>query len=571
VDVPGHERFIKNMLAGVGGIDLALLVIAADEGVMPQTREHLAILDLLEISQGVVAITKRDLVEEDWLELVKAEVEDVLGGTSLAGAPLIPVSSTTGEGLEDLLIEMDRLLTAERHHRQTGWPRLPVDRVFTMSGFGTVVTGTLIDGELRVGQEVELLPGGRRARIRGLQSHRRRVDVAPAGTRVAVNLSAVATEEIERGQVLTAPGWLSPTRVMDVRVRIVEDAPRALPHNALVTFHTGAAEALGRVALLDRQELPPGESGWAQIRLDRPVAVVKGDPFIVRLPSPSITVGGGTVVDEHPKRHRRFQDRVIAQLGVLDRGSPEEVLLQTLQNREPAEVAEVARRSAHTVPEALELLRGLVERGAVLVLGDALGASSLLISAGGWSRLAGSVTGDLATYHRDHHLRRGIPKEEMRKRLGLDPRVFAAVERELLLRGAIAEEGPLVRLPSFQVVFSPEEEERAAVLARELEAAGASPASRSELQTRCGVSDELLQSLVDRGILVEVAQDLVYLRDTYDQLVDGVRRMIQDTGTVTVGQVRDAFSTSRKYALALLEHLDQRRVTKRVGDERVLA
>ena len=234
-------------------------------------------------------------------------------------------------------------------------------------------------------------------------------------------------------------------------------------------------------------------------------------------------------------------------------------------------MADLARRSAHTVPETLGLLRGLVDRGSVLVLGDGLASSALLISAGGWSRLAGNVEADLGSYHRDHHLRRGIPKEELRKRLGLDPRLFTAVERQLLSRGAIAEDGPFVRLPSFGVILTTTEEQQAAALTRELEAGGASPAGLAELQSRTQASDELVQALIDQGVLVEVAEDVIYPRATYDQLVTGVRRMIEGTGSVTVGQVRDAYGTSRKYALALLEHLDQRRVTKRVGDERVLA
>ena len=572
VDVPGHERFIKNMLAGVGGIDIALLVVAADEGVMPQTREHLAILDLLAIDAGVVAVTKRDLVDDDWLELVKAEVEETLAPTTLAAAPILAVSSTTGAGLPELLAELDLLLAAERRRRQTGWPRLPVDRVFTMSGFGTVVTGTLIDGELRLGQEAELQPSGRRARVRGLQSHRKRVDVAPAGTRVAVNLSGIGTDEVERGDVLTSPGWLTPTRALDVRLRVVADAPKPLAHNAQVTFHTGAAEALGRVALLEHQELAPGETGMAQVRLDRPVAAVKGDLFIVRLPSPSITVGGGAVVDDHPKRHRRFQERVLAQLAVLERGAPDEVLVQTLQAREPAELNELARRSARTVAEAESLVRGLVERGAVIALDGAgpLTPGTLLISAQGWDRVATTATADLGAYHRQRHLRRGMPREELRTRLNLDARGFARVERELLARGTVAGDGPFMRLPDYRVVLSTDDEALTERLGTALTGAGASPPSRAELRQQHGASDELMEALTDDGSLVAVGTDLVYLRGTYEDIVAQIERLIRESGPATVAQVRDALDTSRKYALALLEHLDERRVTRRIGDERVL-
>ena len=573
VDVPGHERFIKNMLAGVGGIDIALLVVAADEGVMPQTREHLAILDLLGIRAGAVAITKRDLVDEEWLGLVQAETEEVLADTTLAKVPILPVSSTTGEGLDELVAELDRQLSVERQRRQTGWPRLPVDRVFTMSGFGTVVTGTLIDGELRIGQEAELVPSGRHARIRGLQSHRKKVEAAPAGTRVAVNLSGIATEDIERGEVLTAPGWLKPTRVLDVRLRVVADAPRPLPHNAHVTFHTGATEALGRVGLLDSDELKPGDSGVAQIRLDRPLAAIKGDLFVVRLPSPNITIGGGTIVDEHPKRHRRFQDRILAQLAVLEQGDPGEVLVQTLQSREPTDLGELAKRTASTVAEVRELVRGLVDRGNIIALdgSDALVSNTLLMSAQGWQRIEATAQTTLGSYHGQHPLRRGIPREELRSRLGIDARAFARVERELVAHGVAAGDGPFVRLPSFSVELSPEDERRAEQLVEELAVAGSSPPGRAELVGRFEVSDELIDVLVDRGRLVEVGQELVYERGTYEGIVERIRQLIRESGPITVARVRDAFGTSRKYALAILEHLDNAKVTRRVGDERVLA
>ncbi len=583
VDVPGHERFIKNMLAGVGGIDIALLVVAADEGVMPQTREHLAILDLLGITTGVVALTKRDLVDEEWLELVAAEVEEALAPTSLAHAPIISVSSTTGGGLDELRAELDRQLAVERLRRQSGRPRLPVDRVFTMAGFGTVVTGTLIDGQLRIGQEVELLPSGRRARIRGLQSHRRQVDMATAGSRVAINLAGIATDAIERGEVITTPGWLKPTRVADVRLRVVRDPERPLPHNAVVTFHSGAAEALGKVALLDADELKAGQTGWAQIRLDRPLALVRGDLFVVRLPSPGITIGGGSIVDEHPKRHRRYQPRVLEQLAVLERGSPEDVLLQTLQAREPAELGDLARRAALAVDEAREIVGRLVVNGQVQDLtgtgtsddgtepGESarLRSNALLISTAGWQRLVASVEADLERYHASHHLRRGMPREELRERLSLDARVFGAVERSLSARGVIVEEGPFVHRPAFRVVLGPEEEHSARAVLAALADAGVSPPSRGELQSRLKVSEELIQALIDRGDVVEVAQDLVYRRDTFDEIVGAIRSLAQEHGSVTVGQVRDALETSRKYALAILEHLDERRITRRIGDARV--
>ena len=583
VDVPGHERFIKNMLAGVGGIDIALLVVAADEGVMPQTREHLAILDLLGITTGVVALTKRDLVDQDWLELVAAEVEETLTPTSLAGAPIIGVSSTTREGLDELREELDRQLAAERVRRQSGRPRLPVDRIFTMAGFGTVVTGTLIDGQLRIGQEVELLPSGRRVRIRGLQSHRKQVETASAGSRVAINLSGIPTEAIERGEVVTTPGWLKPTRVVDVRLRVVRDPERPLAHNAAVTFHTGAAEALGKVSLLDAEELGAGQSGWAQIRLDRPLAVVRGDLFVVRLPSPSITIAGGSVVDEHPKRHRRHQARILEQLAVLEQGSPEDVLLQTLRAREPAELTELAKRAALALDEARDIAGRLLTSGGMVDLttnaaGEdgvtttqptSLRSNALLISAPGWDQAVLSVQADLERYHAAHHLRRGMPKGELRERLGFDARVFAAVERTLRAQNVMIEDGPYVRRPGFAVHLTAEEERGAEAAMAALADAGISPPARDDLEARLKLSDELIQALVDRGDLVEIAPDLVYRQDTFDAIIASIRALAGEQGSITVGQVRDALETSRKYALAILEHLDERHITRRVGDTRV--
>jgi selenocysteine-specific elongation factor len=581
VDVPGHERFIHNMLAGIGGIDIALLVVAADEGIMPQTREHLQIIDLLGIPSGVVAITKRDLVDEEWLELVMAEVEEALAGTVLAGAPLVPVSSVTRQGLDGLIAALERLLARERARPNGGKPRLPIDRVFTIAGFGTVVTGTLIDGELRVGQEVEIQPSGRRTRVRGLQSHKKKVDRVPAGTRVAVNVSGVATEELERGEVLTAPGSLRPTRVVDVRLRLLESTPRPLGHNAALTFHTGAAETSAKAALLDRQQLEPGETGWAQLRLADDVALAKGDLFIVRLPSPSLTVGGGTIVEPHPRRHRRFQERVLERLAVLEQGSPEEVVLQQLQAREPTELGALLGRTGLPPDEGREVVGRLVESGDVIALAGGraapasttvarLPSSSYVVSRPGWERLVDQVRNGLAGYHRAFPLRRGMPKEELRTRLGIDARLFARLVERLMAEGLVAEVGPLLRLPEHAVAFTPEQQQVAERLLDRLRRAGASPPGRDELEAQLGASPELTQALLDRGELVEVAADLVYPRDVYDVLVDEIATTIRRRGPITVAGVRDLFDTSRKYALALLGHLDERKVTRRVGDERVL-
>jgi selenocysteine-specific elongation factor len=578
VDVPGHERFIKNMLAGVGGIDVALLVVAADEGPMPQTDEHLAILDLLGISRGVVAITKADLVDEEWMEFVKAEVEERLAPTSLAGAPLLPVSAVTRQGLPELVSTLDRMLVAIPAKRDVGKPRVPVDRVFTVAGFGTVITGTLIDGELQVGQEVEVLPAGKRSRVRGIQSHKRKVDVAPPGSRVAVNLASLATEEVHRGDVITLPGWLRPTRAVDVKLRMVKAAPRPLDHGDELSFHSGAAEALAKLSLLDVEKLEPGQTGWAQLRLAEPVAVARGDQFIVRIPSPSFTVGGGVVVDPHPKRHRRFQQQLAEVLSTLERGTPEEIVLQQMPPAAPIDLQALVQRSGLPMEQARQAVGSLLKGGELLLLDGAkvgngtslLNGQSVLISAAAWAVLRGRLEGILTAYHREYPLRRGMPREELRSRSGLDARAFSRVEARLLSEGAATQEGPLIALSDHRVRLDDGLRSRIDDFLAFLRDAGASPPSTQELLARFGLDLEALGAMVDQGLVVEVAPGIVLERKVYTQMVDAIMGKLRAQGTITVAEVRDQFGTSRKYALAIMEHLDERRITRRVGDERVL-
>ncbi|OGN99159.1 MAG: selenocysteine-specific translation elongation factor, partial [Chloroflexi bacterium RBG_13_51_52] len=309
VDVPGHERFVKNMLAGVGGIDLALLIVAANEGVMPQTREHLAILDLIGVKRGVVAITKKDLVDDELLTLVRMEVEELIAATTIAGAPIVEVSAVTGEGLKELSGAIDAQLDKTEPKKDLGRPRLPIDRIFTIAGAGTVVTGTLIDGALATGQEVEIVPTGLKSRLRGLQTHKEKIDTAAPGSRVAANLVGLNTTQLTRGDVITIPGWLKPTKSVAVNLKLIAYLQRPLRHSAEVSFHTLAAETMAKVRLLESEELKPGDTTWAQLMLERPLAVIKGDRYIIR--SPMETLGGGGIVDTGAKRIRRFRPEII--------------------------------------------------------------------------------------------------------------------------------------------------------------------------------------------------------------------------------------------------------------------
>jgi selenocysteine-specific elongation factor len=584
VDVPGHKDFIKNMLSGVGGIDAALFVVAADEGVMPQTREHLAILDLLQVRGGVVALTKIDMAEdEDWLDLVEADLLDVLEDTVLDGAPVVRCSARTGEGLEAVVAELDRFLSSSAPRRDVGRPRLPVDRVFTIPGFGTVVTGTLSDGTLHVGQEVEIQPSGLKARIRGLQTHKEKIEEAVPGSRVAINLTGVSKDEIARGEVVTVPGWLRPTMLVDCHLRYLPDAPLPLKHNAAVNFFSGAAETQARVRLLGTRTLAPGDEGWVQIRLAQPVTLVKGDRYIIRQPSPSVTIGGGIVVNPFPgRRHRRFRPEVIEQLETLAHGTPEEILLQNLERQQPAESRDLLGRGSLSRSRAEVALATLVAEGQVLVLDSdqlagetppAIPDSAFLISRSGWGALRERLEALLGEYHRQYPLRAGMPREEVKSRLGqhlpaLTPRLFNEIVARATAAGWLVEEGSTIRLETHQATFTTKQQQAVDYLLYTFRQGPYTTPSVSQCEEQVG--GEVLAALIERGQLIKLNEDVILLAETYEAMRDRVVATIREQGSVTVAQVRDLFDTSRKYALALLGYLDEQRITRRVGDERVL-
>jgi len=581
VDVPGHKDFIKNMLAGVGGIDAALFVVAADEGVMPQTREHLAILDLLQVRGGVVALTKIDMAEdEDWLDLVEADLLDVLDGTILEDAPVVRCSARTGEGLRALLDELDRYLATSAPRRDIGRPRLPVDRVFTVPGFGTVVTGTLSDGVLVSGQEVEILPSGLRTRIRGLQTHKQKIEQAVAGSRVAINLTGLSKDEVQRGDVVTAPGWLRPTTLVDCQLRYLPDAPIPLKHNAAVDFFSGAAETPARVRLLGERVLRPGEEGWVQLRLASPVALVKGDRFIIRQPSPSVTIGGGLVVNPFPgRRHRRFRPEVIERLETLAHGTPAEILLQDVERRQPCEVRELLGRTGLSGEQARDSLGALVADGQVLVLdssfaaGAAIPAAAFVVTRSGWGAVKERLEALLGEYHRRFPLRVGMPREEVKSRLGryvpgLTPRLFNEIVTRAIRDGRLAEGGGTIRLPSHQATFTDKQQQAIDYLWHTFHEAPYLTPSVAQCEEQVG--PEVFNALVEQGKLVKLNEDVVLLAETYEAMREGVVAYLREQQRITVAQVRDMFGTSRKYALALVGYLDERRITRRVGDERIL-
>jgi selenocysteine-specific elongation factor len=556
VDVPGHERFIKNMLAGASGVDLALLVVAADDGVMPQTREHLAILDLLGVSRGVVALTKRDLVDDDWLALIEVDIAETLRGTTLEGSPIVACSSLTRNGLDALLGTLDAAIDGLPPKRDIGRPRLPIDRVFTIDGFGTVVTGTLIDGGLAIGDEIEAMPGGLRGRIRGLQSHRDKVERALPGTRTAVNIAGIERDALRRGMVLAVPGRLRPTDVIDVRLRAVEALPHALRHNMHVTFHCGADEANGQLRLLDTDGLRSGGEAWAQIKLDTAVAAMRGDRFVLR--TPNDTVAGGVIVDAAPKRHRRHHAPTLDALAALLSDAPEDVVLDAITRAPMIERAALERLVTMPPGQLAAALGGLIDAGSVRSFGS--GTEARLATAVFVEDTHRRGLDALSAYHGEHPLRTGAPVEELRSRLKID-----AVALALLLEtwSDARTSGATVALASFAPAPSPEQQ-------RVMDAYMAALRATPESPPVTAIDAELLAHLALSGMVVDTGDGIVFDAAAFASMRDRVRSHIEQHGSITLAQTRDLLGSTRRYVQSLLEHLDRLRVTRRVGEARVL-
>ncbi|GAC1620333.1 MAG: selenocysteine-specific translation elongation factor [Ktedonobacteraceae bacterium] len=595
VDVPGHESFIKNMLAGVGGIDAALLVVAADEGVMPQTREHLAILDLLRVQRGVVALTKTDLVDEEWLELVREEIAEHLKPTTLADAAIIPVSAYTKQGIPALLAELDRVLDASQERQNIARPRLPIDRVFSMTGFGTVVTGTLLDGGFKIGQEVEVLPQGVRTRIRTLQTHKRQVEQAQSGSRVAMNLANVPRSDLTRGNVVVLPGQVRTTMLFDARIELLLDAPRPLAHNTLVDLYVESQEISAKVRLLDVEELQPGQSAWAQLRLSQPAVLARRDRFILRIPSPSMTIGGGEVVDVSPRYHKRFQPQVVSALERLSHGVPEELVLAALDRRNLRanagtqktatkvtsvkqglvgyELTDIAKQSNLAVDVTLQILETLLSEGRVKQAGTFWFAQYI------WDLLLEEAVRLVREQHQHAPLRSGLSKEEWRSRLNLSSKMATEVFEILQAEGVletVADTGPtragslggLVRLPNFIPRFTPTQQRQVEQVLRAFATNPYTPPGRSEAEVMAGA--EVITALIEQGRLVKLGDGVLFLQETYNQALTLLVEYLHEHTTMTVAEARDILGASRKYILPLLEHMDALHITRRAGDVRIL-
>jgi selenocysteine-specific elongation factor len=574
IDVPGHERFVRNMLAGVGGIDLVMLVIAADEGVMPQTREHLAICQLLRIKEGLVALTKADLVDEDWLELVSEDTREFLRGTFLEGKPIVPVSAKTGAGVDALKDALQTLVARVPPKHAEGKFRLPVDRVFTIRGFGTVVTGTLFSGTIRIEERIEIYPRGIAARVRGLQVHNASVAEAVAGQRTALNLQGIDKVELERGDVLGRPGEYAPTFMLDAELQHLSDAPRPLRHRARVRLHLGTSEIMGRVILLDRDELAPGEKAYVQFRLEAPAIALPRDRFVIRSYSPVRTIGGGMLLDAQASKHRRGDAALAPHFRLLAEGSPEEVVAHHLRQaaHQGLHLAEFLPRTELSASQLREVATTLHRSGTGrAVHGDV-----------GWylhTEALGTLTKELQrhleAFHRQNPLRPNLAVEELRAKVrGLSERVCLLALEELRQHGAVAVERDRVRLATHQVALDDARERLLNALEAEFMAAGYQPPRVEEVFAKLSVGHgqdkALLQVLLDQGRAVRLKDNVVFHRANLAKAQSALVQYLHDHHDITPIEFKDLLGVSRKYAIPLLEYFDSQKVTIRVGDKRVL-
>jgi selenocysteine-specific elongation factor len=575
IDVPGHERFIKNMLAGIGGIDLVMLVIAADESVMPQTREHLDICSLLHVKQGLTVLTKVDKVESEIVDLVEAEVREFLKGSFLEGSPIVRASAYTREGIPQLVRLLTESLSRIRQKDDTDIFRLPVDRSFTMKGFGTVVTGTLIAGRVGKDEEVEILPSQRRVRVRGIQVHGQPATEARAGQRTALNLQGIDVSDVQRGMVLTVPDLFTPTSMFDCHLELLPSAPKAIELRKRVRFHIGTTELMGYVNLLGKDRLEPGASAFAQIRLEEPALALPGDRFIVRQYSPMLTIGGGEILDALPEKHRRTDASVLERLRILKDGSAEDRLV-ALVNEAGFHAIELSRMSARHgfAPARLrEIVSTLSRVGSIRVLSE---KSLSVVSESVFEQAVHSTLAAVKRFHQTNPLAQGIGREELKERLFRDasPLLYEAVLNRLTAGKEIAATSDVIQEFGRKVTLKSNEEQMRTQLSEKFRSLNLQISSADEvvdaLKLDRTTARKIVQLMLKENELVKVSEDLLIDRAALDTLITNVKALKSKSPKLTIVDFKDLTGLTRKHAIPLLEYLDRQRVTRRVGSDRVV-
>ena len=573
IDVPGHEGLIKNMLAGVGGIDIVMLVIAADESIMPQTREHLAICDLLQIKKGLIALTKMDAVDKDWLELVQDDVRSFVKNTFLEKSAIIPVSSKSGENLPLLVQELAKLSGEVTPKSSNGILRLPIDRVFTMKGFGTVITGTLLSGTISTDQEIEILPKGITTKVRGVQTHNQAVQRAVAGQRTAVNLQGVDKDQLSRGDSIVSAGFLTQTRALDAKLSLLKQAPRGIKTGSRIRFYNTTQEAIGRVTILGSNILAPGEEAFVQLRFEQPVIVQHGDRYILRFYSPMETLGGGVVLDPHPRRHKRKTiEESLINLGVLEKGALEERLALLISGKglgcmEETEIIGTVAADKSAIASALA---SLSQKKIVLRV------DTLYVHTSHLSTLEQNIVSLITLFHKENPLKSGPDKEELKGmlRMRINQKVLALAIDGSIKKKRIEADGSKLRLPGFKAAGGRVNDEVKNKIVDAIKKGGTQPPVREELPALFGISDkdakDLLRLLADEGRTVRINDSLHLDKEIVETIKTDLKKYLEETKEITMAEFRDIAKTSRKFAVPIMEYFDSQKLTQRIGDKRVL-
>ena len=574
IDVPGHERFIKNMLAGVGGIDLVLFIVAADEGVMPQTREHLDIVSLLGINKGIIVVTKSDLVDDEWLELVNEEIREVFIGTTLEEAPMVSVSAIKGTGISKLKELIQEMVSGVQEKSALGKSKLPIDRIFSITGFGTVVTGTLTRGKIKLGDTLEILPEGIPAKVRTLQVHGHKVAEANAGQRVAVNITGVEVQEIKKGSVLTEINGLVPSFRLDCQINYLASAGKKLVNGTRVRIHLGTKEAFGRILILDKDELEPGDQTFMQIVLEEPVVADKNDRFVIRTYSPMVTIAGGIVIDPRPQKHKRFSQQVINSLITKLKGTPDELIVEFLSQTQELilgnNLEKIINLSSEELNNAILFLKN--NQSIIVVQVDNKEHYILMDMYNSWIEKIRMI---LTSFHQEYPLRLGLGKEEVRSRIfsHLSNKQFSHLLEVMSQDNFIKVNDSTVALKEFKPTPTDKQKEKICKIETSFYESGFQPPSWEETVDKFDLNpkerDEILNYLIGEEVLVKVG-DLIFHHNNLDKAKDMLIDFLEHHKQVTLGEARDIFNTSRKYMLPLLEYFDRTKITRRIEDKRVL-
>jgi len=576
VDVPGHEKFVKHMVAGAWGIDLVALVVAADEGIMPQTREHLDICRLLAVKKGLVVVSKIDLVDLELVQLVGEEVRELVKGTFLEGAPVVNVSSLSGEGIPELLTTLDSLANEVQGRTSEGLFRLPIDRVFVMKGFGTVVTGTLVSGSISVGDTVQILPSLKKeGKIRGIQVHNKTVEMAKAGQRTAVNLQGIEKSLVNRGDVLVHLQTITPTYMVDAYLEHLPNSPRPLRNRIKQRFHVGTSSTLATMILLDKPELPPGEKGFVQLRFEKPVVVLPHDKFVIRGSSAIQTLGGGVVIDSHPAKHKRLAEDVLAGLMILKEGGEEEIVSHHLASSgvKGMTLRELRERVDIFPSRLSKLLKELMARGEIVTIN---GEEGRLVHHLKYEELREKTLSYILEFHKKYPLRPGPSKEEVKSKLPktVESKIFNRIMRELVDSKKVLIEKDKLRLSTHRVSLRDDQKRLKNRVEGLFARGGLQSPSLKELTTNLSADESELQNVVrllmEEGTIIKAKEDLYFHREAVEKLKGELIQFLRVHQEITTAQFKEMTKVSRKYAIPLMEYFDNSKITIRVGEKRLL-